>query len=399
QPEWRGTLQADQLALRSVVDGFSFTNGQLRATLVGDRISVDRFSLQGPGGAATGGTLEASGQAEWRTAPGSQLRQPFIELAARADHLRVSQRADRRLTLSGGTSARLEGNRLQLRGQLKADSALFILPDEMAPSLDDDVIVRSSRTRSAETEGAQQVQADVAVDLDLGPQFEVRGQGIQTRLEGKLRVQATPASPTPRVVGEVRAANGTYRAYGQQLRITSGVLRFAGPYDDPALDIRAVRPLPDSSKQTVGVQIGGNAQSPRVSLFAEPDLSDADKLAWLVLGRPASAAGAQAFVLQQAARKLLTRGGEPLDTELARTLGLDEIGFSGSGTGADGTTTDAAFTVGKRLSSDLYLTYEQSLTGAMSTVSILYDLSRRLTLRARAGTENAVDLIFTVKYD
>ena len=49
--------------------------------------------------------------------------------------------------------------------------------------------------------------------------------------------------------------------------------------------------------------------------------------------------------------------------------------------------------------SDLYLTYEQSVTGAMSTVSILYDLSRRLTLRARAGTENAVDLIFTKRFD
>ena len=63
------------------------------------------------------------------------------------------------------------------------------------------------------------------------------------------------------------------------------------------------------------------------------------------------------------------------------------------------TTTGAALTLGKRLSSDLYLSYEQSLAGAMSTVSILYDLSRRLTLRARAGTENAIDLIFTHRYD
>jgi translocation and assembly module TamB len=152
----------------------------------------------------------------------------------------------------------------------------------------------------------------------------------------------------------------------------------------------------------VGVLITGNAQAPRVGLYAEPDLPDGDKLAWLVLGRPASAAGAQAFVLQQAARRLLARGGEPLDGALARTLGLDEIGFSSTATStnADGSsTTDAALTFGKRLSSDLYLSYEQSVTGAMSTVSILYDLSRRLTLRARAGTENAVDLIFTQRYD
>lgn len=401
-PEWRGNLQGDQLALRSLVDGFAFSDGQLRATLEGDRISVNRLSLQGPGGTSVGGTLEARGQAEWRAVPGSLLRQPFIELQAQAQRLRVSSRADRRLTLSGEVSAKLAGRELQLRGQLKADSALFILPDEMAPSLDADVVVRSTRTSPSEDSEAQRVLPDVSIRLDLGPQFEVRGQGIQTRLEGQLSVLATPTLPTPRVIGEVRAASGTYRAYGQQLSIETGVLRFTGPYDDPALDIRAIRKLPENTGQRVGVLITGNAQAPRVGLYAEPDLPDGDKLAWLVLGRPASAAGAQAFVLQQAARRLLARGGEPLDGALARTLGLDEIGFSSTATStnADGSsTTDAALTFGKRLSSDLYLSYEQSVTGAMSTVSILYDLSRRLTLRARAGTENAVDLIFTQRYD
>ncbi|MDQ7744899.1 translocation/assembly module TamB domain-containing protein [Hydrogenophaga pseudoflava] len=398
-PAWTGNLQADELALRSVVDGIAFTNGQLRATLAGERIRVDRFSLQGPGGAASGGTLEASGQAEWRSVPGSLLRQPYIELKAQAQRLRISSRPDRRLTLSGDASATLDGRLLQLRGQLRADSALFILPDESTPSLGDDVVVRSTRDLPVPAGTGQRVQPDVSVTLDLGPQFEVRGQGLEARLEGQLSVRATPALPTPRVLGEVRTVNGTYRAYDQKLRIESGVLRFTGPYDDPALDIRAVRVLPENTNQRVGVQLSGNAQAPRVSLFADPDLPDGDKLAWLVLGRPASAAGAQAFVLQQAARRLLSSGGEPLDGALARTLGIDEIGFSGSGTNADGTTTGAALTLGKRLSSDLYLSYEQSLAGAMSTVSILYDLSRRLTLRARAGTENAVDLIFTHRYD
>ncbi len=398
-PAWSGSLQADELALRSVVDGIAFTNGQLRATLAGERIRVDRFSLQGPGGAASGGTLEASGQAEWRSVPGSLLRQPYIELKAQAQRLRISSRPDRRLTLSGETTATLDGRLLQLRGQLKADSALFILPDESTPSLGDDVVVRSTRDLPVPEGSGQRVQPDVAVTLELGPRFEVRGQGLEARLEGQLNLRATPALPTPRVLGEVRTVNGSYRAYDQKLRITSGVLRFTGPYDDPALDIRAERVLPENTNQRVGVQLSGNAQAPRVALFADPDLPDGDKLAWLVLGRPASAAGAQAFVLQQAARRLLSSGDESLDGALARTLGIDEIGFSDSGTSADGSTTAAALTLGKRLSSDLYLSYEQSLAGAMSTVSILYDLSRRLTLRARAGTENAIDLIFTHRYD
>ncbi|HEY9095356.1 MAG TPA: translocation/assembly module TamB domain-containing protein, partial [Hydrogenophaga sp.] len=398
KPVWQGRIEANELALRSVVDGFAFTNGQLRASLAGDRLNVERFSLQGPGGEQSGGSLEASGQAEWLAQPGSNLHRPVITLQATAQRLRVSNRVDRRLALSGDVNAELTGDQLRLRGQLKVDSAQIILPDELAPSLGKDVVVRSTRTLPTDS-AANVVKPDVQVTLDLGQQFQVRGQGIDTRLEGQLTVRATPSLPVPRATGEVRTVSGTYKAYGQQLNIETGVLRFTGPYDDPALDILAVRKLPENTEQRVGVQIKGNAQAPRVSLYSEPALTDGEALAWLVLGRPASAAGAQAFVLQQAARQLLARGGAADEGTLAKTLGVDEVGFADAGGNADGTATQTALTVGKRLSDRLYLSYEQSLSGAMSTVSILYDLSRSLTLRARAGTENAIDLIFTHRYE
>ena len=397
-PQWSGTLKADELGLRSVVDGFAFSNGQLRATLAGDKITIERFSLQGPRGTEPGGTLEASGTAEWRAAEGSTKRQAFIELQATASKLRVSNRADRRLTLSGQLKAQLAGPRLTLRGQLTTDAALFVLPDELAPTLSSDVVKRGTFS-PPEDPDAVRVQPDVQVDLDLGDQFEVRGRGLQTRLSGQLSVRSTPAVPAPRVLGEVRAVSGTYRAYGQQLSIETGVLRFTGPYDDPTLDILAVRPQQGTGGQRVGVQITGSAQSPRVRLFSDPELPDSEKLAWLVLGRPATGAGAEAAVLQQAAMALLARNSSGTEGGLASSLGLDELGFRGQATNADGSTAAAALTLGKRISNDLYLAYERSLAGTMGTVSIFYDVSRYLTLRARAGEENAVDLIFTVRYD
>jgi translocation and assembly module TamB len=401
-PQYSGTLNADQLALRSVVDGIAFTNGVLRARFTGERLTIDRFSLEGAGGAAQGGTLQATGSAEWRPLTGSTTRQPLIELQATASRLRVSSRVDRRLTLSGNLSLQLDGRALKVRGQLKADSAEFTLPDDLAPSLSRDVVVRGSGT-PIEDPNAQRVQPDVLVEFDLGPAFEVSGRGLQTRLAGQLSVRATPAQPTPRLFGEVRTISGTYRAYGQRLAIESGVLRFSGPFDDPTLDIVAVRPQagPQSNPQAqrVGVQISGSAQAPRVRLFAEPDMPDSEKLAWLLLGRPATGAGAEAAVLQQAAMALLARNGSSLDGGLARAFGLDELSVRGEATNADGSTNAAALTLGKRLSSDLYIAYERSLAGTLGTVSIFYDLSRRLTLRARAGEENAIDLIFTVKYD
>jgi translocation and assembly module TamB len=136
-----------------------------------------------------------------------------------------------------------------------------------------------------------------------------------------------------------------------------------------------------------------------VRLYAEPELPEAEKLAWLVLGRSAGTGGAEAAVLQQAALALLGSSGRGLPGSLGQALGLDEVTMRGSTSNADGTTTGATVTVGKRLSQDFYVAYERSLAGTLGTLYIFFDLSRRLTLRAQTGEQSAVDLIFTLRYD
>jgi len=399
-PQLTGLLEAKDLALRSLVDGIVFRGGELRATLAGERIVIERFRLEGRGGAERGGVLQATGSAEWRRVQrdGATVREPVIELDVSADKLRASSRPDRRVTVSGQVRARLEGAALQLRGNLRADEALIVLPDEAAPSLGDDVVVRGTEY-PIERRGGVPVVPDVRITVDLGPSFELRGQGLQTRLEGQLEIRTNPPDPAPRIVGEVRTVRGTYRAYGQQLAIETGVLRFNGAYDNPALEIDAVRP---NTTQRVGVQITGTAQAPRVRLFSDPEMPDSEKLAWLVLGRPASGAGAEAAVLQQAALALLSGSdGGPLDGGLAQALGLDTLSFTGTSSSStgNGTESSAAVMLGKQIADNLYLSYERSLAGTLSTVSMFYDVSRRVTVRARAGSENAIDLIFTLRYD
>ena len=238
----------------------------------------------------------------------------------------------------------------------------------------------------------------MAIALDLGPDFRIQGRGISTRLAGTLQLRsAAGANDAPRLTGEVRTVQGSYKAYGQQLDIEQGVLRFLGAYDNPALDILAIRP---NLSQRVGVQITGTALAPRVRLYSEPELAEAEKLAWLVLGRSGANGGAEAAVLQQAAMALLGRNGQGMSGGIASRLGLDELSFSGSSTKADGTTTSGAtVTLGKRLSRNFYVAYERSLAGTLGTFSIFYDLSQRFTLRARTGEQSAIDLIFTYSYD
>jgi len=324
--------------------------------------------------------------------------------------LRVLVRSDRQVTLSGDLQARLEDGQFTLRGKLETERAVIILPDESAPSLGTDVVVRSAAKEREAAEAAQREAArstaeaakpqtarppDVAVTFDLGKDFAVQGRGITTRLEGQLEIRSTSLSAPPRITGEVRTVKGQYRAYGQQLDVETGLARFNGPFDNPALDILAIRP---NIAQRAGVQITGSAQAPRVKLYSEPVLSDVETLSWVVLGRASASSGGESILMQQAALALLGglgKGGS--GGSLASRLGLDEIGFKGPGSG--GELRESAVTLGKRLSKDFYVTYESGLTGVLGTLFIFYDLTQRLTLRGQAGVQSGVDLIYTLKYD
>ncbi len=395
-PQWRGQLQAQDLAVRSVAEGVDFSQGTLRASLAGQRLVIDEFSLLGAGGQA-GGQLVVKGGMEWQAATGLQL-----DLTAQARTLRVSTRADQRLVVSGDITALLRDAHLDIQGALKADSALLILPEDSAPELGRDVVVRQvNASKFALSVSAESLKpasghltSALALTLDPGSDFQVRGRGISTRLAGSLVLRTTVHEPAPNLSGALRTVRGSYKAYGQQLDIEQGLLRFSGSYNNPAVDILAIRP---NLTQRVGVQISGSALSPLLRLYAEPDLPDAEKLAWLVLGRSAANGGAEAAVLQQAALALLGGNGKGLSATLAEALGLDEVSVRGAA--STDTTTAATVTLGKRLSRDFYVAYEHSLAGTLGTFYVFYDLSRRFTLRAQAGEQSAIDLIFTLRHD
>ena len=406
QPDWHGTLQARELSLRSVVDGIDFSQGQIRLLLNGQRLDIAELSLQGAGG-ASGGQLLASGVVDWLPgAPGSPLAARLrMALDAQARSLRVTARPDQRLVVSGQLTARLTDARFSVRGALVADQALLVLPEDTAPHLGADVVVQRGKPSAAAAKASvatsrlsPALRPDLLITLDPGSNFQLQGHGINTSLSGLLTLKTEGPDAQPRLQGELHTVNGTYRAYGQRLNIEEGRLRFSGAYDNPALDIRAVRP---NVSQVVGVQISGTAQLPVVRLFAEPDLPDADKLSWLLLGRASSNGGGEAAMLQQAAVALLSSNRRGPGSQITDAIGLDEVSLGQvATTNLDGTSgSEATVKLGKRLSRDFYVAYERSLAGAMGTFYVFYDLSRRFTLRGESGTQNAVDLIFTTRFD
>jgi translocation and assembly module TamB len=408
-PQFTGSIEGAGLNLRSVLDGVDLHNGTLRATLSGSRMEIAELAFEGGTGSRAyvrgfsgnrtsppveRGSMNVSGHIDWSAVRNAGDAQSGIamDLRARLQEMQVLVRNDRQMSLSGDLSAGLNAGTLRIRGSLAVDRASIVLPEASAPTLGDDVVViRNTDLRNPGAVEARQARGelrtrkplDMEIRLDLGDDLALEGQGITTRLEGELTVRsATYGSEPFSVFGEVRTDEGRYRAWGQALNVETGVVRFNGPYSNPSLNLLAIRPEIDVR---AGVRVTGTLNAPRVQLFSDPDLPEGEKLSWVVLGRPTVIAGAEGSSMQQAALGLAAG---QLSGKLASGIGLDELGLAETGV-----------TVGKRLSNELYLTYQAGLSGAASTLFIFYDITRRLTLRAQTGDASAVDLVYTITYD
>jgi translocation and assembly module TamB len=393
-PTLNGNIEGDGLAVRWPDQGVRLRNGQLRAQLAGDQLQLQRLTLEGNSGRATadGFVRFAGGEAT-------------MNLKLVADKLEALSRPDRTVVLSGQATVVRDARQFRVEGNFKADRALVELAPQDRPTISDDVIVLGRGT--AAPAGKKEAAVPLTIDLtaDLGDDFHLRGMGADAYLAGSVHVMKV-GDRAPRINGTVRTANGTYAAYGQRLAIERGVITFSGPYDNPSLDILAVRKRPDGEQLSetnveAGVQVRGTALAPTAKLVSTPNVSDSDKLSWLVLGHGMEATtGNEADVLSAAAGALLGgKGGTGgITSKLANSLGVDELGVR-QGAGQASGLENTVVTVGKRISSRLYLSFEQGAATASSVVRVRYKINPRITLQLQTGTNTALDVLYSWAFD
>jgi translocation and assembly module TamB len=381
EPGLRGELQGDGLRIEQVESGVFLREGILRASFENRAVLLKTFTIRGGGGqfSATGRVGLPAGKLD-------------LDLDWTAEKLTAVQHPDLRLVATGKGKVRMQEGRSHLRGALTADQGRVELRSNTAPALGEDVVVAGRKQRTAVT--ARSLRPEIDLKVDLGQDFLIRGRGLDARLVGNVRLIGAGDAPLE-AKGEISVARGTYEAYSQRLEIDKGVLYFAGPVDNPGLEIRALR---KNMEVEAGVEVTGTARNPRVRLVSDPDVPDAEKLSWLVLGRRVESAGtADAEKLQGAAMALAAGlGTAPLQQQLARAVGLDEIRIAPSSSGGEQT---GVVAIGKRISNRIYVTYEQSLSAATTIFRVSYQLTRNWSVRTESGTTDAVDVFYTLSFD
>ncbi|NVM75751.1 translocation and assembly module TamB [Duganella sp. SG902] len=391
-PQLNGDITGDKLSVNWLDQGIKLRNGQLQAHLTGDQLQLQKLAFDGAQGRA-----QADGWIRYAS------NEATMQLKLSADKLEVLSRPDRILTISGTSSLTRDARHFQLDGKFRADRANIELAGADTPTLSDDVVIVGKG--KAPVKAPQGMPLNIDVEADLGNDFKLKGKGLDAELAGTLRIRVADRRP-PRVNGSIRVVSGTYAAYGQKLVIDRGVINFTGAYDNPGLNILAVRRRPEGEALSetnveAGVEVRGTALAPQAKLVSTPAVSDSDKLAWLVLGHGIdNTAGNDMALLSTAAGALFGGAGQG---KLASALGVDELGVGqAAGTSSAGAATglqNTVVTVGKRLSSRAYLSFEQGASTATSLVKLKYKLNPRITLQFQTGTNNALDVLYTWAFD
>jgi translocation and assembly module TamB len=325
-----------------------------------DRLVVDQLV-----GTMGDGEVQASGNLDWPR-PDEPTDARF-QIAARDVSLRWPEgwlmRGDGDLVWS------VEGEQQQLRGLVTLDQGLYLRDVEIGVV---QLLQRFFRRQREEVGVADEDLADVQLNLQVRAPgtLRIRNNLADVRASAELTVRGSLARPL--LFGEVEAEPGGSLVYSDNTyRIERGTLSFANPYRvEPLLDLVATSRV---ANYDVRLSLVGNLERLQASFSSDPPLPELEVLSLLLSGSPtrlgeelaqldpeaggaSETSAAEGLLLGQAASLVTQRVSNLFGFDAFRIEPLSRSGESVS---------SARVTVGKRLSSSVYLTYsyDPSSTG------------------------------------
>jgi translocation and assembly module TamB len=345
------------------------------------KLHLDAQVTSGEGTLMVKGDLENFGTPQWTWQSniyGANIR--FIEqpqlMATLSPNLKLSANASA-INLTGSTEIPW------------ARAALKTLPASATRVSADVTVIENERMVQNELLGKKSIPVFTDIILYFGDDVYFKGFGLDSQLLGKVNVLKEENRQTF-VTGFMAVGKGNYKAYGQDLVIERGRLIFQGPYDNPGLDIRALRVMDDG---TAGLEIGGTLQHPKSSVFAVPARTDSEAMAMLLTGKPLSQSSqADAYSLIGAIGSLGMDRGQMMTSDIAGMFRIDEIAIK-----SDKGFEQSELWMGKYVTPKLFIRYMVGLFDQAFSLGVRYEINDKLRIEAESGKTQSVDMIYKIE--
>ena len=242
------------------------------------------------------------------------------------------------------------------------------------------------------------INADIGIDL--GDDINFRGFGAVIPLAGALNITQN-GKGVMRAKGVVQVARRTsIDAFGQNLELNYGQVRFNGNVMKPTLSIEAVKKIDDN---IIGVRVKGSTDNPNIIVFNNAGLTQQQAMNALVTGRIND--GSPSQISEQGFKSQVTNNlaAAGLNFGLSGTRSFTNqigqaFGFQSLTVDASGNSEDTNVNVTGYVTPDLYIRYGVGVFNAQNSLSIRYQLTRRIYVEATSAAENAVDVVYSWQF-
>lgn len=346
----------EALQLQALINGESLT-------LSGDWRSGEAGSGKINGNLAWGGPL--AGQVKLQGTRLPIAVEPFAEIEVEPD-----------LTLVVGNEAMsIKGRVAVPRGKIEIRE---IPPSTVRVSED-------ARIVGAKEEAKQPVAIAMDIDVVVGEdKLTFKGFGLRANIAGKVHIGNDLDTR-----GVLDLKDGKFSKFGQKLTIRRARVLFAGPIDQPYIDVEAIREVDDV---TAGIRLSGHAEQPTTEVFSEPAMSQSQALSYLLLGRPLGEEG-DSNLVGQAVLALGLAGGSPMASNVASRLGISDFQLDSEGSGSN-----TSLVASGKLTDRLSLRYGVGVFEPVNTVALRYILTKRIYLEAASGLASSLDIFYTREF-
>ncbi|WP_259745414.1 translocation/assembly module TamB domain-containing protein, partial [Pseudomonas protegens] len=367
-PQVNGNLQLSGGQVSGSELPISLEDLQLSAQIMGESVQLNGGWKSGKAGQ---GSL--NGNIAW-------ARALAVDLSLKGAQLPVTVEPYAALEVAPDLKISLQDDKLAIDGKVLIPKGQITVR-ELPPStvkVSDDAVIVGQQTDEGKKPMAMAMNIDVEVGQD---KLSFAGFGLTANLQGHVHIGDNMDTR-----GELWLNDGRYRAYGQRLTVRRARLLFAGPIDQPYLDIEAVRQTDDV---IAGIRLSGSAEQPATQIFSEPAMSQEQALSYLVLGRPLSSTGEDNNMLAQAALGLGLMGSSELTGGIAKNLGIQDFQLDTQGSG-NSTSVVASGNISEKLS----LRYGVGVFEPASTIALRYKLSKKVYLEAASGFASSLDIFY-----
>ncbi|PVZ57248.1 hypothetical protein C9422_16230 [Pseudomonas sp. B1(2018)] len=367
-PQVNGSLQLSDGVAAGPELPMELQNLHVQALIAGESVQ-----LNGGWNSGKAGQGSLNGNIAW----GQAL---VVDLALKGSQLPVTVEPYAKLEVAPDLKISMKGDELAIAGKVlvpRGEITIRELPPSTVKVSDDTVIV-GQQTEEGKPPLAMKMDIEVLVGED---KLSFAGFGLTANVQGHVHIGDNMDTR-----GELWLNDGRYRAYGQRLSVRRARLLFAGPIDQPYLDIEAIRKTDDI---IAGIRLSGSAEQPTTQIFSEPAMSQEQALSYLVLGRPLSSNGEDNNMLAQAALGLGLMGSSGVTSGIAKNLGIQDFQLDTQGSG-NTTSVVASGNISEKLS----LRYGVGVFEPANTIALRYKLSKKVYLEAASGVASSLDIFY-----